>query len=99
MDTVGAEPDDIGHAVAVHVGELARIKGVVRPAAGTASEIRKLKGRWPEGAAPGGERYINTALAEADNVGHVVAIDVGQEARKIVVIGPASGAGSKIRQL
>src|SRR5205823_676866 len=42
-----------------------------------------------------GERHIDAARAEADDVRHAVAIDVGKFARELVLADPASGAGPR----
>ena len=88
---VAAEADDIGHAVAVHVGEQPRILILAGPAAGVDCEVRDSGDRRCEMSAAGGQRNHHPAAAEADDVGHAVAVHVGQLPRIAVLAGPAAG--------
>src|SRR3954467_14350942 len=73
-----AETDDVRHAVAVDVAKLARILVVADPAADSAAgpECLQLELHGGEIAAASGERDIDSADAETDDVRHAVAVHV-----------------------
>ena len=68
---------------------------VAGPAAGVA-EAGKLERGRPERAAAGGERDIDARVAEADDVGHAVAVHVGELARILVVAVQPPAPGAKL---
>src|SRR5262249_61875586 len=71
---------------------------VAPPAAVGAVRARLDRGR---GKVPawGGERFEDASRAEADDVGHAVAVYVRKRARIGVVAAPPAGAGTKGREL
>src|SRR3954464_7952142 len=94
IDPRVAETDDIRQAVPVHVAQLARKLIVADPAAIVGRECTGCVLDWGEVAAAGGERDIDPRLAEADNVGHAVAVYVGEFARILVIADPAPDIAS-----
>src|SRR5207248_1377596 len=94
-----AEADDVGHAVPVHVGKLARILVVVAPATRADTEVVELVSALRKVSAAGGKRDIDPAIAEADDVGHAVPVHVGEFARIQVVAAPTPGADSEVGKL
>src|SRR3954451_18906318 len=72
-DPVAAEADDVVHAVAVHVCKLARIAIVAGPA-GIGTKSAELQHRVCEMRTAGRERDKNSRAAEADDVGHAIAV-------------------------
>src|SRR5436853_545238 len=101
IDPRVAETDDIRQAVPVHVAKLARKLIVADPAAIVGRECTGCVLHWGEVAAAGGERDIDPPLAEADNVGHAVAVHVAKFARILIVAAPAADAprGPKCAEL
>src|SRR3954468_1563607 len=94
IDPRVAKTDDIPEAVPVHVAKLARKLIVADPAAIVGRECTGCVLDWGEVAAAGGERDIDPRLAEADNVGHAVAVYVGEFARILVIADPAPDIAS-----
>src|SRR5262245_6923091 len=96
-DPASAEADDVGHAVPVNVRERARVEVLAGPAAGAGAgtEGVKLESGGREVPASGGEGHKDTVRAEADNVGHVVAVHVRERARVGVVAAPTAGVGTE----
>src|SRR5262245_22320756 len=94
---VRAEADDVGHAVPVNVRKRARVEVLAGPAAGAGAgtEGGKLERGGREVPASGGEGHEDTIRAEADDVGHVVAVNVRKRARVGVVAAPAAGVGTE----
>src|SRR5262245_5193530 len=95
IDAVGAETDDVGHAVVVNVGQRARVEVLAGPAAGVGPEGAKLECGHRKVPASGGQRHIDTGLAEADDVGLAVAVNVRERARVGVVAAPTAGGGTE----
>src|SRR5256885_800073 len=85
-----AEGNNVGHAIAVDVGDLAGIAVVAGPPARIGPEVRKLEGGLREMPAAGGERDIDSCDTETDDVGHMVAIHVCEFAGVPVVTAPAA---------
>src|SRR5262245_40936053 len=95
VDAGSAEADDVGHAVAAKVRKLARVGIVAAPAASAGTEGGKLERGGSKVPASGGQGHVDTGLAEADDVGHAVAVDVGKLARIGVVAAPTAGVGTE----
>src|SRR5262245_66315454 len=72
VDAGSAEADDVGHAVAVDVGKLARIGVVAAPTAGVGTEGGELGGGGGKVSDCGGGGGIDTGRGETEGV----AIDV-----------------------
>src|SRR5262249_29718757 len=83
-----------GHAVAVNVCKRARVGVVAAPTAGVGPEGGKLERGGGKVSAWGGERLEDASRAEADDVGHAVAVYVRKRARIGVVVAPAAGVGA-----
>jgi hypothetical protein len=99
VDAGSAEGDDVGSGVPVYVCQRARVGVVAAPAAGVDAECGQLERGHRELPASGGERLVDAGCAEADDVGHAVAAHVRQRARVGIVAAPATGAGTKGREL
>src|SRR5262249_7653355 len=95
INTGLAEADDVGAAVAVHVGERARVGVVAAPAAGVGTEGGKLERGGRKVPACVGQRLEDAGLAEADDVGRAVPVTVGRRARIGVVAAPAAGVDTE----
>src|SRR5262249_43909643 len=63
--------------------------------AGAGTEGGKLERGGGKVAASGGEGHKDTVRAEADDVGHVVAVNVCKRARVGVVAAPTAGVGTE----
>jgi hypothetical protein len=87
MDAGRAEADDVGHPIAVHIGNLARI-GVVAAPTCVRTEEWKFEGGWRELPVFLGERDMDAGSAEADDVGHPIAVHIGKLARIGVIAAP-----------
>ena len=87
QDVVRAEADDVGHPIAVHIGNLARI-GVIAGPTCVRTEEWNFDGGWREMPASCGERDKDAVSAEADDVGHPIAVHIGKLARIGVIAGP-----------
>src|SRR5262249_58379494 len=81
-------------------GKLAREQVVAGPSDGIRihTEGGKLERRRRKVPAARGQGHVDTGLAEADDVGHVVAVDVRDLARIGVVAVPEAGIGSEGRE-
>src|SRR5262245_32157628 len=95
INTVRADADDVGLAVAVNVCKRARVGVVAAPTAGHGAEGGKLERGGGKVPAWGGEGLVDAGLAEADDIGHVVAVYVRKHARIGVVAAPAAGVGTE----
>src|SRR5262245_10296378 len=95
LDAGSAEADDVGHAVAAKVRKLARVGIVAAPAASAGTEGGKLERGRGKVPASCGQGHVDTGLAEADDVGHAVAVDVCKLARVGVVVAPTAGVGAE----
>jgi hypothetical protein len=95
IDAVGAEADDVGHAVAVNVRKRARVEVLAGPAAGVGPEGGKLERGHRKVPASGGQRHIDPRLAEADDVGAAVPVYVGERTRVGVAAAPTAGVGTE----
>src|SRR5207253_2583705 len=87
------------HPIAVHVRNHPRIQVLAGPASRTDSEVIKLVGGLRKVSAPRGESDIDPAMAEADDIGHAVAVHVRDHTRIQVLAGPATGADSEVSKL
>src|SRR5262249_59487106 len=96
---VRAEADDVGHAVPINVCKRARVGVVAAPTAGVGPEGGKLERGGGKVPAWGGERLEDAGRAEADDVGHAVAVYVVKRPRTGVVVAPAAGFGAEGGQL
>src|SRR5262249_57791755 len=88
IDTRWAEAADVGHAVAVNVCNLARVGVVAAPTAGHGAEGGKLERGGGKVPACGGERFVHTSRAEADDVGSTVPVYVRNRALVGVIAAP-----------
>src|SRR5262249_17946821 len=95
IDTGLAKADDVGHAVAVDVGKLAREGVVVAPTPGGGAEGGELEGGRSKVSAGGRQGHIDAGSAEADDVGSAVPVDVRKFARVGVVAAPTAGRGAE----
>src|SRR5262249_10769033 len=77
------------------VRKRARVEVLAGPAAGVGTEGGKLQRGGGKVPASGGERHIDTGLAEADDVGHAVAVNVRKRTRVGIVAAPAAGVGTE----
>src|SRR6185437_10527551 len=93
------EPDDVRHAVAIHVRQHARVLAIAGPTAGLSPELHQFEDRRRELAAADGERDHNTAAAEPDDIGHAVAIHIGEYPWEPVLASPAAGNGAEFGKL
>src|SRR5262249_61469191 len=89
----GAGADDVGHAPAVSLRGRPGGAGVVAPPAGVGPEGGKLERGGRKMPASDGEGHIDAVSAEADDVGHAVAVNVCKRARVGVVAAPTAGVG------
>ncbi len=94
-----AEADDVGLAVPVYVGKLARVGVVAAPTADVDAEGGQLERGSGKVPARGGERLVHTGRAEADDVGHAVTVYVCKLARVGVVAAPTAGVDAEGGQL
>src|SRR4051794_12294422 len=78
IDPTAAESGDVDLAIAVDVGEFARKLVLAGPAPGNGAELRERGGERPERSVALGKRNIDAAGAEADDIRHVVAVQVGE---------------------
>src|SRR5207245_365783 len=92
---VRSEADDVGRSIPTDVGQLARIGVVAVPTAGVGPEGGKLERGHRKVPGCGGQGYVDTGRAEADDVGFAVPIYVCQRARVGVVAAPAAGHGTE----
>src|SRR6266516_5798621 len=88
---VRSEADDVGRSIPTDVGQLARVGVVAGPTAGIGSKGREVECRRCKVPAAGGQGHKDTVSAEADDVGHVVGVNVRKRARVGVVAGPTAG--------
>src|SRR5215510_12782008 len=98
MDSSRGEADDVGHPVAVHIGQPARIGVVAAPTARGSTEIRKFEGRCREMPISCGERNMRSSRGEADDVGHAVIVYVREFAWVSVVAAPTTSPDAKLRK-
>src|SRR5262249_32516305 len=92
---IGAEADNVGHAVPVNVRERARVGVVAAPTAGVGTEGGKLERGGRKVPRTSGEEDMDADRAEADDVGHVVAVNVCKRARGGAVAARAAGVGTE----
>src|SRR5437588_4641941 len=93
------ETDNIGHPIAVDIAEEARDLVLAGPATRGAAEIAQLQSWCPKMPAAGGERDDHPGAGKTDNVVHPIAVDIAEEARDLVLAGPATRAGAEIAQV
>src|SRR2546423_1186667 len=99
VDSAVAEADDISHSIAVHIRQLARIGILAAPSAGADAVIGKLESGLGKVPVPSRQRDNNSAVAEPDDVGHVIAVHVCQFARVLTLVCPAARTDAEVVEL
>src|SRR3954453_9633778 len=95
IDAGIAEAGDVGESVASDIPEFARIGVVAAPAAGRGmvAERGNIRSGGAKSAVAVAEGKIGVVATDPDDVGLVVAVDVGEVSRELILAGPAARCG------